>query len=54
MKLVDISGTKRRNICKLKLMNLKQPKVKNVRYLYRGISDFKKGYQSRNNIGLEG
>jgi hypothetical protein len=22
-------------------------KIKNIRYMYRGISDFKKGYQSR-------
>jgi hypothetical protein len=25
-------------------------KIKNIRYLYRGISDFKKGYQPRTNI----
>jgi hypothetical protein len=25
-------------------------KIKNIRDLYRGISDFKKGYQSRTNI----
>jgi len=34
---------------KAKIENLKQ-KDKNVRDLYRGISDFKKGYQPRNNI----
>ena len=37
MKLVDISGTKRRNIWKLKLMNLKI----NIRNLYRSINGFK-------------
>jgi len=25
-------------------------KITNIRYLYRGISDYKKGYQPRNNI----
>jgi len=25
-------------------------KIKNIRILYRGVSDFKKGYQSRTNI----
>jgi len=42
--LADISGTKRRHTWKLKLR-----KIKNIRDLYRGISDFKKGYQPRNN-----
>ena len=26
-------------------------KIKNIRDLYRGISDFKKGYQPRTNVG---
>jgi hypothetical protein len=47
MHLADISGTKRRNVRILKLMNSKLiVKNKNVRDLYRGISDFKKGYQA--------
>ena len=29
---------------------MKLPKTKNIRDLYRGISDFKKGYQPRTNI----
>ena len=28
-------------------------KIKNIRDLYRGISDFKKGYQPRTNIVIE-
>jgi len=51
VKLADISGTNRRNIFKLKLRNLEtNRKIKNIRDLYRGINDFKKGYQPRNNI----
>ena len=51
MNLADISGTKRRHIWKLKLRNLKLTvRPKNIRDLYRGISDFKKGYQLRTNI----
>jgi len=43
--LVDISGTNRRNIWKLELMN-----IKNISYLYMGINDFNKGYQPTTNI----
>ena len=51
MKLADILGTKRRNILKLKLKNLKiTVKFKKIRDLYRGINDFKKGYQTRTNV----
>jgi hypothetical protein len=51
VKLVEISGTKRNDICKTKFMNLKtHSKIKNIRFLYRGINDFQKGYQPRTNI----
>ena len=51
MKLVDISGTNRRNILKRKLRKLKtNSRIKNIREFYRGISDFKKGYQLITNI----
>ena len=29
-------------------------KIKNIRDLYRGISDFKKGYQPRTNVAKDG
>jgi len=51
LKLADISGTKTRNIKKLKSRNLKVTvRKKNIKGLYRGISDFKKGYQLGINI----
>jgi hypothetical protein len=51
VKLADISGTKRRNICKLKLRNFKpNSQIANVRDLHRSINDFKRGYQPRTNI----
>ena len=38
------------HICKLKLRNLKVTvRLKNISSLYRGISDFKRGYQPRTN-----
>jgi len=47
VKLADISGTKRRH----KIEELEtNSKIQNIRDLYRGISDFKKGYQPRCNI----
>jgi hypothetical protein len=50
VKLGDISGTKRRNIRKLKFINLKLTFIyKNIRQLYRGISGFKKSYHPRTN-----
>ena len=49
VKLADISGTKEH--LKAKPGELKtKSKIKNIRDLYRGINDFKKGYQPRNNI----
>jgi len=47
-----LRGKKRRNIRKLKLKNLKLT-VKNIRDLYRGISDFKYDYQPRTNIAKD-
>ena len=44
MKLVDISGTKKEYL-KAKIDELEtNSNIKNIRDLYRGISDFKKGY----------
>ena len=48
MKLVDISGRKYL-IAKVNELETKH-KNKNIRDLYRGISDFQKGYQPRTNI----
>jgi hypothetical protein len=51
VELVDISGTNRSNIRKLKSRNLKtNSNSKNIREFYRGINDFKKGYQPITNI----
>ena len=45
MKLADISGTKKEYL-KSKIDELEtNGKLKNIRDLYRGISDYKKGYQ---------
>ena len=46
MKLVDISGTKRRT---LKAEHVTNSKNKSIRDLYRGICDIKKSYQSGSN-----
>ena len=44
MKLVDISGTKRREYLNAKIEELEtNSKIKNKRDFYRGINDFKKG-----------
>jgi hypothetical protein len=49
-KLVDISGTKRKYL-KNKINELESnSKNKNIRDLYRGINELKKGYQSRTNL----
>jgi hypothetical protein len=49
--LADISGTKRKAYMKAKIEELEtNSKLKNVRDLYWGINNFKKGYQSRTNI----
>jgi hypothetical protein len=46
-----LNQTKGGDSCKLKLMNLKsQSKNKNVTNLYKGSSDFKKGYHPKTNI----
>jgi len=51
MKLVDISGTKRRSVNDTKIRELEtNSKNKNVRDLCSSISDFKKGYQPRTSI----
>ena len=48
--LADILGTKRRQL-KVKIEELENnSKINNVRDLYRGINDFKKGYQPRTPI----
>jgi len=47
----EVSGTKKKEYLKAKIDELEtKRKVKNIRYLYRGISDFKKGYQPRTDI----
>jgi hypothetical protein len=49
--LADISGTKKKAYLNAKIEELEtNSKLKNVRDLYRGINDFKKGYQPRTNI----
>jgi len=49
VKLVDISGTKK--YLKAKTEELEtNSKIKNIRVFYRGINDFKRGYQPRTNI----
>jgi hypothetical protein len=51
MKVVDISGTIKREYLKAKINELEtNSKNKNISKLYRGISGFKKGYQPRTNI----
>ena len=45
MKLVHISGTKTEYL-KAKIDELETNiRIKNIRHMYRGINDFKKGYQ---------
>jgi hypothetical protein len=47
----DISGMKTGNALKDKISELAaNGKNKNIRDLYRGINEFKRGYQSRNNL----
>jgi len=51
VKLADISGTKKKEYLKANIDELEtNSKMKNVRDLYRGSSDFKKSYQPRTNI----
>jgi hypothetical protein len=50
MKLVCISG-KKKEYLKAKTCELEtDSKIKNIRDLYRGTNNFKKGYQPRTNI----
>jgi hypothetical protein len=50
VKITDITGKKKTHL-KAKFEEVEtNSKVKSIRDLYRGISDFKKGYQPRNNI----
>jgi hypothetical protein len=53
--LVDISGKRRKEYLKAKIDEFEtNSKVKHIRDLYRGISDFKKGYQSSTNTLKDG
>jgi hypothetical protein len=46
VKLADISGGKKNAYLKAKVEELEtNMKIKNIMNLYRGINDFKKGYQ---------
>jgi len=46
VKLLDISRTKRENICNIKLMNFKNNGRNNIiRGSYAGINELKNGYQ---------
>ena len=55
MKLADISGTKKKANLRAKIEEIEtNSKIKNIRDLYRGISDFKKRYQPRTNIVKDG
>jgi len=49
VKLVDISRTKNKEYWKAKIDEL-ESKIKNIRDLYMGITEFKKGYQPGPNI----
>jgi len=50
VKLADISGTKKKAYLRAKIEELETySKIQNIRDLYSGISDFKKGYQPRCN-----
>jgi hypothetical protein len=51
VKLVDISGKKKREYLKAKINELEtNSKNKNIRDLYGGINEFKRGYQPRINV----
>ena len=49
-KLADISGPKTKEYTKTKIELETNNNIKNIIDLYRGISDFKEGYQPRSNI----
>ena len=51
MKLVDISGTKKKEYLQAKIDELEtNSKINNIRDLYRGINYIKKGYHPRTNM----
>jgi len=51
MKLTDILGEKKKAYLRATIEELEtNSKIQNIRDLYRGINDFKKGYQPRCNI----
>jgi len=50
VKLADISGTKKDEYLKAKINELETNSKINIRDLYRGVNDFKKGYQPRTNV----
>jgi hypothetical protein len=51
MKLVDIYGNKKKEYLIAKIDEFEtSSRIKNIRHLYRGISDFKKGYHPKTNI----
>jgi hypothetical protein len=52
VKSAVISGIKRANIWTIKLMSLQNNK-NNIRDLYRGINEFKRGYQPQSNLENE-
>jgi hypothetical protein len=50
MKLAHFRNKKKEHL-KAKIEDLQNTsKIQNMKYLYRGINDFKKGYQPRSNI----
>jgi len=50
VKLAGISGKKKKAYLRAKIEELEtNSKIQNIRDLYRGINDFKKGYQPRCN-----
>ena len=51
--MADISGKKKKEYLKAKIDEVEtNSEMRNIRGLYRGISDFKEGYQPRTNMGL--
>jgi hypothetical protein len=54
VKPADISGIKKREYLKVKINEFAtNSKHKNIRDLYRGIHEFKRGYRPRNNLTAE-
>jgi len=51
VKLADIAGSKRKEYLKAKIEEIEiNMKIKNITDFFRGISEFKKGYQPKNNV----